>query len=224
MLFAITTATAIAIPLTLGLLSKTQRHLFTRWFPLPSKPLDPCPKDSGPLNICFSEPQVDRGPQYRFHFGAQAISVSGYPSTGGELLLDDVSPVEVEYLGYDRLEVPMRYIEEDQAVEDLFCEKLRGLGARFWARPLDLFYHEMSAGSKDADPFIRVGYPDGGGAWVLHTTVGDAGSKGAVIIKNASTMEERCMLIQRIGGVFYENPRNCPALTGDQKGESQITS
>lgn len=36
--------------------------------------------------------------------------------------------------------------------------------------------------------------------------------RGAAIIHNAYTMEERCKAIEQVGGVFFENPKDCPDL------------
>lgn len=60
--------------------------------------------------------------------------------------------------------------------------------------------------------FLRVGWEAGGGVWVLSTTLEEAGGKGAAIIENAFTMEERCRVIEQVGGFFYANPEDCPDL------------
>ena len=58
--------------------------------------------------------------------------------------------------------------------------------------------------------YILVGWPAGGGIWVFDAT--EPYGKGAGIIHNAYSMEERCKVIERLGGTFYENPKDCPDL------------
>lgn len=58
------------------------------------------------------------------------------------------------------------------------------------------------------DPFIKVGWPARGGVWVLNITVDEAFTRGVGIIYNAYDMEDRCRLIKKLGGVFFENPKD----------------
>lgn len=62
------------------------------------------------------------------------------------------------------------------------------------------------------DEVLHVGWPETGGVWVLHTTVNDARRKGIGLLGNAYTMQERCMMIEWLGGVFYDDRRDCPYL------------
>lgn len=64
----------------------------------------------------------------------------------------------------------------------------------------------------DTDSFLKVGWPAGGGVWVLKTTVGVADEKGAAIILNAYSMEERCKAIEQLGRVYYADAKDCPDL------------
>lgn len=65
---------------------------------------------------------------------------------------------------------------------------------------------------KGTDSFIRVAWPRGGGVCVLQTTEAGAGDIGAAIVHNAYTMEERCRIIEELGGTFYADPKDCPYL------------
>lgn len=56
--------------------------------------------------------------------------------------------------------------------------------------------------SYPTDPFLSVGWPAGGGDWVLKSTCGEADDRGTGMIDNARSVEERCQLIERLGGVF----------------------
>jgi hypothetical protein len=47
---------------------------------------------------------------------------------------------------------------------------------------------------------------------MLSTTVDVADEKGAGVLWNAYAMAERCELIERFGGTFYPNPKDCPDL------------
>lgn len=70
----------------------------------------------------------------------------------------------------------------------------------------------MSGFSNENESFIRVAWPLGGGACVLKTTLAGAGRVGAATIHNAYTMEERCSAIERLGGKYYADPKDCPYL------------
>jgi hypothetical protein len=61
----------------------------------------------------------------------------------------------------------------------------------------------------DNAPYIKTGWPSNGkGVWVLNTTQGRASELGAARIYNAIDMDERCRIIQSIGGVYYSDPEN----------------
>lgn len=51
-----------------------------------------------------------------------------------------------------------------------------------------------------------------GGVWALQTTRGGANKIGAAIVQNAYIMEQRCKAIEKLGGTFYADPKNCPYL------------
>ena len=90
---------------------------------------------------------------------------------------------------------------------------MRRLGATWWKdeKGMDLLTRELE-GLKDSDEYVRVGWPAGGGVWVLHTTVEEASKKGTGLIHNAYNMEERCKVIEQLGGVFHADPKDCPYL------------
>lgn len=60
--------------------------------------------------------------------------------------------------------------------------------------------------------FLRTGWPATGGVWVLCLTEKEAVKKNAGMIFNAYSMEERCRVIEQLGGTFYANPEDCPEL------------
>lgn len=90
---------------------------------------------------------------------------------------------------------------------------MRQLGATWWPSEeewikdgIEVKYDETS------EPVIEVGWPAEGGVWVLKTTLGGAIDRGTARISIARDMEERCRVIQQLGGVFYANPKDCPHL------------
>lgn len=65
------------------------------------------------------------------------------------------------------------------------------------------------SGMKTGDmPYIKTGWPSSGeGVWILNTTLARAAELGAGRIYNARDMDERCQIIESIGGVFYPDPK-----------------
>jgi hypothetical protein len=56
--------------------------------------------------------------------------------------------------------------------------------------------------------YIKTGWPsNGGGVWVLNTTQDRASELGAARIYNARDMDERCRVIECIGGVYCSDPK-----------------
>lgn len=66
------------------------------------------------------------------------------------------------------------------------------------------------AGPKDTDEFIRVGWPAGGGVWVLKTTLRDACDRSVAVTHNAYNMEERCKAIEQVGGGILRGSQGLP--------------
>ena len=60
--------------------------------------------------------------------------------------------------------------------------------------------------------FISTVWSDEGGVWVLTATNNVDGGKGAGMFFNAYTREERCTWIEKLGGIFYADPKDCPDL------------
>lgn len=88
---------------------------------------------------------------------------------------------------------------------------MRRLGAVWW-KSEEAYVLSQLEYTKLTDSFIRVGWPAGGGVWVLKTTEKGASEKGAAVIQNAYDMEERCRVLEQTGGAFYANPEDCPYL------------
>ncbi|KAF2876415.1 hypothetical protein BDV95DRAFT_482506, partial [Massariosphaeria phaeospora] len=67
----------------------------------------------------------------RISWDPLAIRVYGWPSSGGVVILEDASPADFHFLSLDRMQPPMLRHESCEA-EDVFCEKLLLLGAKWW--------------------------------------------------------------------------------------------
>lgn len=59
------------------------------------------------------------------------ITVYGWPSRGGVIMLEDVSPADLDFLDLGRRDPPMLR-HESREEEDRFCQKLLLLGAKWW--------------------------------------------------------------------------------------------
>jgi hypothetical protein len=150
------------------------------------------------------------GPEFRTDFGSgSGTLVSGWPSKGGIYILQNCGGVELEFLDLDRFEVTPR--SEDQAEENAHCDRMRKLGGTWWRYRDDFIRHAMNSPTRD-DLVFFAGWPLQGGVWVLKTTWLDAAKMGAGRIRNAFNMAERCREIERLGGTFYQDPKNCPDL------------
>jgi hypothetical protein len=68
-----------------------------------------------------------------------------------------------------------------------------------WSKFAEEDWHVEWQGDKE---FIKVGYPATGGLWVLKMTMEESVGKGVGRVHNAFNMEERCMVIEKLGGAF----------------------
>jgi hypothetical protein len=71
---------------------------------------------------------------------------------------------------------------------------VRQLGARWWETEDDYRANRYKPHYME----VIAGWPEGGGVWVFKTS--------------DVNMEERCKAIEQLGGVFFEDPRDCPDL------------
>ncbi|CAK7205705.1 hypothetical protein SEUCBS139899_008484 [Sporothrix eucalyptigena] len=163
------------------------------------------PKWSEDIDIvCHDEERLER---LAYGSGPGAV-VRGYPAKGGLYVLQKASSVEVEFLGFDRFDTEA---SSDADTEEALCDNMRRLGAVWWKTQYDYVMSRIGARwPKVPQLYILVGWPAGGGIWVFNAT--EPNGKGAGIIHNAHSMEERCKVIKRLGGTFYENPKDCPDL------------
>jgi hypothetical protein len=61
----------------------------------------------------------------------------------------------------------------------------------------------------EEDTELLLGWSESGGVWVPKVNESAAMAKGVGRIGNAFTMEERCSVIEKLGGKFYSDPKDC---------------
>jgi hypothetical protein len=146
--------------------------------------------------------------------------VHGWPAKGG-FYSKLFSSAELEFLGLDRFKPSNK--SDNPEEEEAFCSKLRRLGAG-WYRDPD---HKLRAGeklrNKDPDaPLLFIGWPaDSDGVWALKTNLSQSVRRGLGRIGNAYNMEERCKMIEQLGGTYYADPKDCPHLDLDGSREEE---
>ncbi|CAK7217272.1 hypothetical protein SCUCBS95973_003091 [Sporothrix curviconia] len=142
----------------------------------------------------------------RLRYGPDpGAEVVGYPAKGGLYAMSKASSVEVEFLGFSRFDTAA---SNDTDTEEALCDNMRRLGAVWWKTQYDYTMSQIGVRSpRNPKRYIFVGWPAAGGIWVLTATELDGKSTG--IIHNAHSMEERCTVIEKLGGKFYENPKDC---------------
>ncbi|KAJ4011853.1 hypothetical protein NW752_004251 [Fusarium irregulare] len=143
--------------------------------------------------------------------------VYGWPAKGG-FYSRLCSVVELEFLGIDRFEPSDK--SDDPEDEEAHCAKLRQLGAHWFRDPDHKLRYGRKYRNKEPDASVLyVGWPSSGGVWALSTNLTQSAQKGLGRIDNAFTMEERCKMIEKLGGTFYPNPSHCPHLDLDGSSE-----
>jgi hypothetical protein len=68
----------------------------------------------------------------RVCFSTQDITICGWPSKGGVIIIDNATAPDFDYLGLDRLH-PIMERHQDPDDEDALCEKMLLLGAKWWS-------------------------------------------------------------------------------------------
>ncbi|KAN0083431.1 hypothetical protein V8E54_002519, partial [Elaphomyces granulatus] len=149
----------------------------------------------------------------RYTFAGGECVVFGWPSSGGMLRMR-ADAVDLEYLGLDRFQESTR--SQNPTEEDAFCQKMRKLGAKLWQNEehyIHVLLGEWELTEEEAVE-LKVGWPAAGGVWVLKSGSRRARPRGIAQINLALNMEERCRVIEKLGGKFYANPEECPDLAG----------
>lgn len=162
------------------------------------------------LDGSFYENCPPQSQSHRTSFGAgPGTLVFGWPSKGGLYVLRGCGGVELDFLQLDRFNVTIR--SQNPAEEDAHCANMRKLGAT-WFESEEAFLLSALQHSRPDRLVLFAGWPLAGGVWVLKTTYAEASSRGLGRIKNALNMEERCQAIEKLGGIFYADPKDCEHL------------
>ncbi|KAI9927443.1 hypothetical protein ASPWEDRAFT_186797 [Aspergillus wentii DTO 134E9] len=160
-------------------------------------------------------------PRIRYEPGRRGIAC--YPSTGG-MWIANAEPLILQHLNVDRFTRTERF--QDPA-EDKFCDRLRVVGASWWDFSPETVYEYIDCEPDDWEVYDKppwpaayissryVGFPDDGGILVLKKRRWEPEvdfGRGIGGIDNALTMEERCVVMRKLGAVFCENLERCEAL------------
>jgi hypothetical protein len=165
----------------------------------------------------------------RTKINENSINLQGWPSRGGIIVLENATPPDFDYLGLDPLDPPLRR-DADQDAEDAFCQALLRLGATWWDSQARYTFVWKLEGA-DEEAFAALDEDETLGptrlergwvkvAWPSHTPgalcvlacekliLGRAGGerlrpRNCGLISLARTMDERCTVMQRLGGTMY---------------------
>lgn len=179
------------------------------------------------------------------------VTLQGWPSRGGIIVLENATPPYFDFLHLDPLNPPLRR-NADQEAEDGLCRALLRLGATWWdSEARRTLVRDLEHGDEethqavDADESLAPTRRERGWvrvAWPPHTPgalcvlacekiiMGRAGGEklrpkhhGLVLL--ARTMDERCTVLQRLGGMMYasideyEGPTFVKAWEENHQGE-----
>ena len=84
-----------------------------------------------PLKVHPCGPKCPYDPSVRTIFTDTEAHVFVWPSKGGMIILNSADAIDFEFLGLDPLDPPSRRLS-DQAAEDVFCQRLLLLRAKWW--------------------------------------------------------------------------------------------
>jgi hypothetical protein len=145
----------------------------------------------------------------RTAFNSDGCTIYGYPSTGGILVKDNATILDMNFLSLPRFDAVERSF--DRAEEDAFCERLRRVGATWWqynCEWLDNLMEHCDELVTDEQKRIMVyGWPsDGRGVWVLkYQQSGDLPDVFGKV-RMAADMEEKIEAMKALGAEFVADP------------------
>lgn len=167
------------------------------------------------------------------------VTLQGWPSRGGIIVLENATPPDFDFSNLDPLDPPLRR-DKDQDLEDAFCRALLRLGATWWdSEARRRFVRNLEYGDEEAFEeveadetlaptrlergWVRVAWPSHtpGAVCVLmceKIIMGRTGKeklrpKNHGLVLLARTMDERCTLLQRLGGTMYASIDEVPGPT-----------
>lgn len=145
----------------------------------------------------------------RTSFNSGGCTIYGYPSTGGILVKDNATILDMKFLSLPRFDAVE--CSFDSAGEDAFCERLRRVGATWWRYNCEWFDNLMDNGEElvtaEQKRIMVYGWPaDGRGVWVLkYQQPGDL-PDGFGKVRMAADMEEKIEAMKALGAEFVANP------------------
>jgi len=153
----------------------------------------------------------------RAKYGGWGCTLYGWPSSGGVVIREQADLVELRYLGLDPFNMPTsRHADPDD--EDKFCVALRKIGGKWWRseqRSIDVWVgdlHPDTMPTEEEEREVYIGWPKEGGVLVLE------GNESAIppevgMLRMVGSMEERCWLLRdKLGAVYYADPRAYPGF------------
>jgi len=170
-----------------------------------------------------------RTPTERMVFHEDRVSIWGWPSRGGLIVLDNTTAVDIEFLGLDPVKPRLRR-DSDQDAEDRFCQLILRLGAK-WFDSRDRFgfvggvmedddrmISDLEEGNAEKltlmeRRWVCVGISSGGGFWIAEydtPTYGvmeknNLGPDDKARVMLARSMAERCEILKAMQAKFYES-------------------
>lgn len=165
----------------------------------------------------------------RVEFEGGELYLYAWPSKGGVIVLEHAESIDFEFLELDFLNPPTKRLE-NQFEEDLFCQRLLLLGAKWWKSEHKWRAFHSAGGDEELfhlmeeldnlsftmkeRRWVSVGWPSTGGLVVTEyeTSLWGKQDEGKIVpndiarIKLARTMDERCqILVEHFKGVFYND-------------------
>ena len=160
---------------------------------------------------------IYRDSNRRAVFEGNACTVYSWPSFGGVVIKEEISAVELTFLGLDRLN-PQTQRDPDPEAENAFSRELRKIGGKWWSsekRSRDVFDVSGKGGPPTAEERnVQVfGWPQNGGLLVLERESEELMPEDIGRLMMAITMEERCRLLEeRFHAKKYQDPREYEGL------------
>ncbi|KAL2787682.1 hypothetical protein BJX66DRAFT_310375 [Aspergillus keveii] len=182
--------------------------------------------------IIVCGPNVYR-PTQRTVLDTENIRVYGWPSRGGVIILSGASRVDFDYLGWDILDLPRKRDPDHDAEDEhckkllLLGATWYDSEARYTLLAAAAVNHrptrerfenkEVPAVTMKEGLCVRVGWPSTGGLWVVECVnprfeevldeyaeeYGPTYVEKFGLVGLARDMDERCEIIERIGGKFF---------------------
>jgi hypothetical protein len=140
--------------------------------------------------------------------------VACWPSSGG-VWIKRLKSVELDYLGLSRFDDTER--SSDQAEEDSFCAQFRKTGAKHYLLP-PAWYDPDDVECKDIDACafpnwafnLELAHLKNGSVWFLDMEKFYKSNNEATGLYNVFNMEEKAIVLQRLGGTFCATMADCP--------------